>query len=209
MAGQGYWREDTPEERERQRAARNAVMNVGLFPDLPVALRHTLGYGPHVDVLQHLVYWFSRPKMQSRWTLWKTFAEWWEKCGLSKRQVRKGREKLAEQGIVEWNRGQYGRIHYRIDWVVLAQTLNLVFNQTAYGVLIQSDRFSGQFNQTAYGGLPNTEEYGSRVLSENSLLHTGNGPLSAAPIADEREKISKEEVANIYKRAFPTAEESL
>jgi hypothetical protein len=123
---------------EAQQAARDAIMQIPLFPDLPVLLKNTLDYGPHVDMLQHFVYWFHprKPKMQKRWTLWKTFPEWKEKCGLSERQVKKGRAKLGEMGIVGWKRGQYGRIHYRVDWVALASILGVGSNPDTMGVQI-------------------------------------------------------------------------
>src|SRR5215212_2493762 len=87
---------------EAQKAARDAIMEIPLFPDLTVALRRALGAGPHVDMLQHLCYWFHprKPKMKQRWTLWKTFGEWHDECGLSDRQVKKGRKVLREKGLV-------------------------------------------------------------------------------------------------------------
>src|SRR5918992_771036 len=75
---------------EAQRAARDAVMQIRLFPDLTVALRGALGYGPHVDMLQHFCYWMHprHPKMQDRWTMYKTYAEWCDECGLTDRQIK-------------------------------------------------------------------------------------------------------------------------
>jgi hypothetical protein len=114
-------------EAEAQRAARDAIMQIRLFPDLTVALRGALGYGPHVDVLQHFCYWMHprHPKMQNRWTLYKTYAEWREECGLARKQIDKGRTKLRELGLVTEKKGPHGRLHYRVDWVVLAEVLSL------------------------------------------------------------------------------------
>jgi nitrate reductase NapE component len=50
-------RNGTGTDAEAQRAARKAIMKIRLFPDLTVALRGGLGYGPHVDMLQHFCYW--------------------------------------------------------------------------------------------------------------------------------------------------------
>src|SRR5918992_1012872 len=112
---------------EAQRAARDAIMQIRLFPDLTVALRGALGYGPHVDVLQHFSYWMHprHPKMQNRWTLYKTYAEWREECGLARKQIDKGRTKLRELGLVTEKKGPHGRLHYRVDWVALAEVLSL------------------------------------------------------------------------------------
>ena len=110
-----------------QQAARDAVMAMQLFPELTVRIRGALGAGPHVDMLQHFCYWMHprKPKMQRRWTLYKTFDEWREECGLSDRQVKKGRKVLSEKGLVTYKRGQYSRVYYRVDWVALAQALGL------------------------------------------------------------------------------------
>jgi hypothetical protein len=116
----------TPEELEARRTARDAVMEIPLFPELPVRLKQQLGYGSHVDMLQHFIYWFNpdKPKMHNRWTLYKTYEEWHGECGLSDRQVKKGRKRLNDLGLLTWKRGQYGRVHYRLDWVALAKILN-------------------------------------------------------------------------------------
>src|SRR5215212_9873902 len=112
---------------EAQRAARDAIMEIPLFPDLTVALRGALGYGPHVDMLQHFCYWMHprHPKMQSRWTMYKTYAEWREECGLTDRQVKKGRKVLRDKGLVAEKKGPHGRMHYRLDWVALRDALSL------------------------------------------------------------------------------------
>src|SRR5215212_2941174 len=115
---------------EAQRTARNAIMEITLFPDLTVALRGALGSGPHVDMLQHFCFWMHprHPKMQSRWTMYKTYAEWRGECSLSDRQVRKGRKVLRELGLVTEKKSNYGRINYRVDWVALAKELSLDTN---------------------------------------------------------------------------------
>ena len=120
---------------EAQRAARDAIMEIPLFPDLSVVLRGALGYGPHVDMLQHFCFWMHprHPKMQSRWTMYKTYAEWRDECSLSDRQVRKGRKVLRELGLVAEKKSNYGRIDYRVDWVALAKALSLD------GISVQTD----------------------------------------------------------------------
>jgi len=114
---------------EAQRAARDAVMEIPLFPDLIVRLRDALGYGPHCEMLQHYCYWMNpeKRKMRNRWSIWKTFDEWYEECGLTDRQVKKGRKKLRELGIMSHKRGQYSRVYYQVDWVALADALDLSY----------------------------------------------------------------------------------
>jgi hypothetical protein len=127
---------------EAQRAARDAIMEIPLFPDLTVALRGALGYGPHVDMLQHFCYWMHprHPKMQSRWTMYKTYAEWREECSLSDRQVRKGRKVLRELGLVTEKKTNYGRVDYRVDWVALEKALSLDTN------IVQTDEDLDDFD---------------------------------------------------------------
>jgi hypothetical protein len=110
-----------------QQAARDAIMEIPLFPDLTVALRKALGYGPHVDMLQHFVYWFHprKRKMQKRWTLYKTYDEWLDDCGLTERQVKKGRKVLRDLGLVSEHKGPHYRVHYRVDWVALLGALSV------------------------------------------------------------------------------------
>ncbi len=152
--------------------ARAAIMEIPLYPDLSVRLKKALDYGPHVDIVQHLVYWFHprHPKMQDRWTLYKTFDEWHEECGLAGRQVKKGRKRLEELGVLTWKRGQYGRVHYRVDWLALAGLLKISnpatvggpiedldddfedFNPATVGGPIQSGHQGGPFNPATVGG---------------------------------------------------------
>ena len=122
-------RNDTVEDAEARQAARDAVMEIPLFPDLIVRLRDALGYGPHCEMLQHYCYWMNpeKRKMRNRWSIWKTFDEWYEECGLTDRQVKKGRKKLRELGIMSHKRGQYSRVYYQVDWVALADALDLSY----------------------------------------------------------------------------------
>src|SRR5215218_3465794 len=122
-----YTTEDANGNANAEQAARDAIMEIPLFPDLTVALRAALGYGPHVDMLQHFCYWMHprHPKMQDRWTMYKTYEEWRDECGLSDRQIRKGRKVLRELGLVTEKKSNYGRIDYRVNWVALAEALSL------------------------------------------------------------------------------------
>jgi hypothetical protein len=199
-------------EAEAQRAARDAIMQIRLFPDLTVALRGALGYGPHVDVLQHFCYWMHprHPKMQNRWTLYKTYAEWREECGLARKQIDKGRTKLRELGLVTEKKGPHGRLHYRVDWVVLAEVLSLspVGEQSDelndwfddFDLIDDEGSLSpvGEQGQNApqgeqgslspIGGQPNTGEYADDYVSENSTLQVAAEPAFAEPAAPQIDK---------------------
>jgi hypothetical protein len=183
---------------EAQQAARDAVMAIPLFPDLAVALKHAIGYGPHVDMLQHFVYWFHprHRTMQKRWTLYKTYKEWKDECGLTDRQVKKGRKVLRDLGLVTEHKGPRYRVHYRIDWVALADVLRLdaitdqpddfgddfdEFRLDAIADQRQVGRHGDQAKPDAITDQPNTGDYGSRLLSGNSLLHSGDEPAFAEP----------------------------
>ena len=199
---------------DAQQAARDAIMEIDLFPDLTVALRRALGYGPHVEMLQHLTYWFSprrHPKMQRRWTLYKTYAEWWDECGLSRRQVERGRRALQERGLVSEKKGPRGIIHYRPDWVAIAQTLNLEFRMPGYGEhsedfddlhdwvedenctgeddsecpptvgTVRMPAYGGHARMPAYGGHAISEEYVRREQAGEPLLQSGAEPAVAEP----------------------------
>jgi hypothetical protein len=178
------------EDREAQQVARDAVMEIPLFPDLTVMLRKALGYGPHVEMLQHFVYWFHprHPKMQNRWALYKTYAGWERECGLGRRQVDRGRRTLRARGLVAEKLGQYKRIHYRVNWVALARVLNLYtiavqidegydledeLNVYTKGEQIQSAHHRGTRQSVHQGVQSNTGEYAEEYLSENTLLQSG------------------------------------
>ena len=207
---------------EAQQAARDAIMEIPLFPDLTVALRGALGYGPHVDMLQHFCYWMHprHPKMQNRWTLYKTYAEWREECGLARKQIDKGRTKLRELGLVTEKKGPHGRLHYRVDWLALAEVLSLspLGEQTdelndwfddfdlIVDLIDDEDSLSpvGEQGQNVpqgeqgslspIGGQPNTGKYAGDYLQENTLLQRAPEPAFAEPGAPEinRDKEQKE-----------------
>ncbi len=173
-------------------AARAAVMEIPLYPDLSVRLKKALGYGPHVDILQHLAYWFHprHPKMQDRWTLYKTFDEWYEECGLTDRQVKKGRKELHKAGLLTWKRGQYGRVHYHINWPELADILNPDtvgvpiedfdddfedFNPDGVGVPIQSGHQGVPFNPDGVGVPFNPDGLASDPIQETTQEVSSGG----------------------------------
>ena len=194
---------------EAQRVARDAIMEIPLFPDLTVALRGALGYGPHVDMLQHFCYWMHprHPKMRSRWTMYKTYKEWREECSLTDRQVRKGRKVLRELGLVTEKKSNYGRIDYRVDWVVLAKALSLDTNtvqtdedwddfdlsddddsldgNTVQG---QSGRYSEESSLDTNTVQANAGDYAGDYLQETTLLQRAPEPAHAEPGATEINK---------------------
>jgi hypothetical protein len=180
---------------EAQRGARDAIMEIPLFPDLTVALRGALGYGPHVDMLQHFCYWMHprHPKMQNRWTMYKTYAEWRDECALSDRQIRKGRKVLRERGLVTEKRSNYGRIDYRVDWVALAEALGLGANTVRTdedlddfdlfgdGASLDANTVQGQF-----GRYSDASSLDASTVHANAGKHAGeyeqeNSPLQGAP----------------------------
>jgi hypothetical protein len=187
---------------EAQRVARDAIMKIRLFPDLTIALRAALGYGPHIDMLQHFCYWMHprHPKMQQRWWMYKTYSEWHDECALTDRQVKKGRKVLRDLGLVTEKKGPYGRVHYRVEWVKLVQALSLdgISDQTDdLGVWfddpdddISLDGISdqGQFghhgDQSSLDGIsdqPNTGDYAGDYLSGESTLQVVGEPAFAEP----------------------------
>ena len=191
---------------EAQRAARDAIMKIPLFPNLTVALRGALGYGPHVDMLQHFCYWMHprHPKMQSRWKMYKTYAEWRDECSLSDRQVRKGRKVLRELGLVTEKKSNYGRIDYRVDWVALAKALSLdtitvqtdedwddfdLFDDDASldGNTVQGQfgRYSDKSSLDGSTVQANAGEYTGDYLQETTLLQRAPEPAFAEPGAQE------------------------
>jgi hypothetical protein len=120
-------RNGTAHDAEAQRAARDAIMQMPAFPELLTRLTRVFGPGPERDMIHQLIYWFSKPKMQNRWTAYLTRENWRDQRGLNRKQVDKGRRRLKAHpsGVVEEKMGPYKRIHYRIDWVKLADLLGL------------------------------------------------------------------------------------
>jgi hypothetical protein len=185
-----------------QQVARAAVMEMPLFPDLTVALRKAMGYGPHVEMLQHFCYWFHplHPKMQERWMLYKTYEEWRNECALSRKQVGKGRKTLRALGLITEKKGPYGRIHYRVDWVAVANILSLspvgeqtddpdnkfvdVVGEDSLSPIGEQEQFvpqGAQSNLSPKGEQPNTGDYAGDYLTGDSLLQSGAEPAKAEP----------------------------
>ncbi len=187
---------------EAQQAARDAVMEIPLFPELPVQLRKALGYGPHVDMLQHFCYWMHprKPKMQKRWVMWKTYAQWWEECGLYERQVRKGTKRLKALGVIETWYGPRKRPHYRVDWVELAKLLSITSlnrRDDPWTDEDESDSITSLNWRDAITSLNRshqsrhltdvsiTEDYAEEYLQESSLLQRAAEPADAEPAVPE------------------------
>jgi hypothetical protein len=103
--------------------ARKYVQDIDLFPELQVRLTRIFGPGVERDMLHQLVYWFRKPKMQNRWTAYKTFDEWREERGLNRKQVDKGRKALKADGVVQEAYGPYKKVHYRVNWIRLQRML--------------------------------------------------------------------------------------
>lgn len=114
-------------DEEAQQAARNAIMEIPAFPHLERQLISILGPTSEAIMVHQLVYWFSKPKMQERWTLYLTRENWRDQRGLNRKQVDRGRRRLKAHhpGIVVEKMGPYKRVHYRVDWVKLADLLDL------------------------------------------------------------------------------------
>jgi hypothetical protein len=108
---------------EAQRAARDAIMEIPAFPELERRLISVLGPTSEAIMIHQLVYWFSKPKMQPRWSAYKTYKEWKDERGLNRKQVDKGRKRLRARKLVEMKYGNYKRIEYQVDWVKLAELL--------------------------------------------------------------------------------------
>src|SRR5215218_3614531 len=166
-----YTTEDANGNANAEQAARDAMMQIPLFPDLTVALRAALGYGPHVDMLQHFCYWMHprHRTMQRRWWLYKTYAEWRDECGLRRKQVDKGRKALRELGLVEEKKGPHGRLHYRVEWAALASKLSLSPVGEQGQFVLQGE----QGSLSPAGGHANTGDYAEDYLTEKSTLQVG------------------------------------
>lgn len=113
------------EELEAQRAARDAVMELPLFPHFERSLVGAFGPTAATFMMRDFRYWFSRPKIQHRWVVYIKADQWRERMGLNRKQVNKGRAQLRAAGVLEEKMGPYKRIHYRVDWVRLAELVGL------------------------------------------------------------------------------------
>ena len=110
---------------EAQRAARDAIMEIPQFPELERRLISVLGPTSEALMIHQLVYWFGKEKMQPRWWAYKTYKEWKDERGLNRKQVEKGRKRLKARELLEEKHGNYKRLHYRVDWVRLAELLSI------------------------------------------------------------------------------------
>ena len=145
---------------EAQRAARDAIMEIHPFPELLTRLTRVFGPGPERDMVHQLVYWFSKPKMQNRWTAYLTRENWRDQRGLNRKQVDKGRRRLKAHpsGVVEEKMGPYKRIHYRIDWVKLAALLGLEIPLKGVPMHDDFDDFDEEDLRTPLKGVPKPTE---------------------------------------------------
>jgi hypothetical protein len=125
LAADSFERNGTGTDAEAQRAARDAIMEIPAFPELQTRLTRVFGPGAERDMIHQLIYWFSKRKMQNRWWAYKTADEWRDERGLNRKQVNKGRARLKPFGVLEEKYGPYKRLHYRIDWVRLAELLSI------------------------------------------------------------------------------------
>jgi hypothetical protein len=115
-------------DHEKQRAAREAIMEIPAFPELQARLTRVFGPRGGRDIVHKLIYWFGKPKMHQRWWAYKTAEEWREERGLNRKQVNKARTQLKPYGVLEERYGNYKRLnylHYRLDWVKLAELLSI------------------------------------------------------------------------------------
>jgi hypothetical protein len=110
---------------EAQRAARDAITEIPAFPELERRLVSVFGPTSEALMIHQLVYWFGKPKMQNRWSAYKTYKEWKEERGLNRKQVDKGRKRLKANKLVEEKYGNYKRVYYCVDWVRLAELLSI------------------------------------------------------------------------------------
>jgi hypothetical protein len=125
VTADSFERNDTPADAEAQRSARDAIMEIPAFPELERRLISVLGPTSEALMIHQLVYWFDKPKMQNRWWAYKTYKEWKDERGLNRKQVDKGRKRLKARNLLEEKHGNYKRLHYRVDWVRLAELLSI------------------------------------------------------------------------------------
>jgi hypothetical protein len=126
-----YW---TPEELQIQRAAREAIEALDAL-ELERRLVRRVGPCGLVFMVRQLVYWFSKPKMLSRWWLYKTVESpkdgtskgWHEELGLNRNQVRKANKAGEALGIFRVAHGPGRKPYYCVDWVRLAEELEMPF----------------------------------------------------------------------------------
>jgi hypothetical protein len=100
-------------------------MQIPKFPELEIRLFRVLGPTSEAVMLHQLVYWFGKPKMQNRWSAYKTYEEWKNERGLNRKQVDKGRKRLKAYKLVEEKHGNYKKVYYRVDWVRFAELLSI------------------------------------------------------------------------------------
>jgi hypothetical protein len=163
-------RNGTVYDAEAQRAARDAIMEIPAFPELLTRLTRVFGPGAERDMIHQLIYWFSKPKMQHRWWAYKTADEWRDERGLNRKQVNKGRARLKPWGVLEEKYGNYKRLHYRINWVRLAELLSIPLKggQSDEWDAFEDDPFIDELSEPLKGGQSSwddTPKGGSNVIA--------------------------------------------
>jgi hypothetical protein len=201
-----------------QRAAREAVEGIRLFPDLERMIIAKFGATPEALMLHQFCYWYRKPSMKDRAWLYKTFAEWRDERGLSRRQVDKGRTALTRAGIIEEEYGPYKRVHFRVDFVRLAATLNLSLNPIAHPESVEDGVGKRQTPENGRAVSVCPPENGHKRLSHagkpfeeagQSRLHTSNTHDSAylrGEPSEEGGQFNTGEYAEDYLQEIPLTE---
>ena len=159
-------------DQRRERAARVTVLDVPQFPDLEKRLIRVYGPSAPAIFLHQLLYWLRKPKYRdaepSGCWIYKTAAEWQDERGLSRTQVDRARKVLAAAGVLEEKHGRGFRIYYRVNWVRLAETLDLGFSLRTKGVqaeLAQPENGDGPHRQAE-----KPSENGSETVQASSHI---------------------------------------
>lgn len=192
------------------------MLAVPQFPDLERVLILSLSPTPAAIMLHQICYWFRKPKMQDRWWLYKTFDEWRDERGLSRRQVNKGREDLIKKGLIEEMYGPYKRVHTCPDWVKLAATLNLNPTARPQSVTNRTDKPQTPETGRAISVCTDRTDHEPHSHADNppkeavqSRLH-GQNPENFPYLSDEPPKevvqTNTEDYAGEYEQEIPLTE---
>jgi len=103
------------------------LQNLTTILDRPIAFHRGLipiaGSVTAALMLSQAIYWAKRTTDGDGW-FWKTQQEWFEECGLSRKEQESARARLRKTTFWhEVKRGQQGRIYFRVDLIKLLESL--------------------------------------------------------------------------------------
>lgn len=171
-----------------------------LLPDRPIAFNRdfvNLGVGiTGALFLSQAVYWHKRTKDTNKW-FYKTFEEWQEEIGLTRREFETARERLKAKGYIEeQKKGIPSKLYYRICPERIIQDLQASMLQAS---MLQASMHES-YKQEGANRTVSGEQIVQTLVSETSNLYTDNTQEITKDITSEITPSKKQDSVLLYSK---------